>query len=88
MDKSFTPNAYVPLELSMEHRVAHKELHNSIGDLVCVKHCSVDFPVMFGEESQWLGIAQPFTYITKSYTTVIKFDKKKFFTVFRESSSV
>ena len=57
LDKSFTPDAYVPLELSMEHRVAHKELHNSIGDLVCVKHCSVDFPVMFGEESQWLGIS-------------------------------
>ena len=88
LDKKNTPNDFIPIELSMEHRLAHKELCNTIGDLVCTKECSVDFPIMFGEESQWLGVLQPFTYLTKSYTTVIKFDKKKFFTVFRESTSV
>ena len=51
LDLNKTPNDFATIELSLEHSIAHKELSNAIGDLVCTKDCSFDFPLMFGEES-------------------------------------
>ena len=38
---------------------------------------------MFGEESALLGLDQPFSYITKSFVTVISFNYQQFFNVLK-----
>ena len=78
LDKHCTPNFEIPVTLSLEQRQGYKELINKFGDVILKKECTWEFPVMFGEESALLGIDQPYSYSTKSFTTVISFDCQKF----------
>ena len=41
---------------------------------------------MFGEESALLGLDQPFSYITKSYATIISFNYYAFLTIMKEEA--
>jgi hypothetical protein len=61
------------------------ELGNGFGDKIKTLYCSDAFPCVFGEESLVLGLANPFTYVSKTPVIMIKFNLDQFFSIIEKT---
>ena len=75
-EESVVPSNF---KLALELRQSIKELKNAYGDSILTKDVSNENPYRLGEENVLLGIANPFTLVTRGFVTILEFDLDAFF---------